>query len=79
MLEDEKALYSGRKGRYKRREFHEEKMQLQRKLNPNLELSYATKRETDAKKAIEDRRSRSRKDSRYIFFLVASTKIRYVA
>ena len=64
MLEDEKALYSGRKGRHKRREFHEEKLQMQRKLNPHLELSFAAKTETDARKAIEDRRSRSRKDSR---------------
>ena len=63
MLEDEKALYSGRKGRHKRREFHDEKAQLHRQMNPKMELSYISK---DRKEATESEHGKSeeRKKSR---------------
>ena len=66
MLEDEKALYSGRKGRHKRREFHDEKVQLARKLNPRLELSYISKTDETAKDNSRERsRDSKRENSRF--------------
>ena len=65
MLEDEKAMYSGRKGRHKRREFHDEKVQLHRRMNPRMELSYVTR---ENRKEVEEKvkeKSVERQKSRY--------------